>query len=72
MRFVDTERVVPPWPSDRLQAVAYALLEDAFTQTVPEGRIHYHAAGVTVRVADQAPVITTPPDQTNEEATASG
>jgi CRISPR-associated protein Cas1 len=40
-----------PWPSDRLQVIAYAaLLEDAFGQPVPEGRIHYHVANVTVRV----------------------
>src|SRR5580692_10357561 len=33
------------WPSDRLQIIAYAvLLEEAFGQTVPEGRIRYHAA----------------------------
>src|SRR6266849_3856150 len=39
------------WPSDRLQVVAYAvLLEEAFAQTVAEGRIRYHAANVTVRV----------------------
>jgi CRISPR-associated protein Cas1 len=39
------------WPSDRLQVIAYAvLLEEAFGQPVPEGRIRYHAAGVTVRV----------------------
>jgi CRISPR-associated protein Cas1 len=39
------------WPSDRLQVVAYAvLLEDAFGEPVPEGRIRYHAANVTVRV----------------------
>jgi CRISPR-associated protein Cas1 len=43
----------PPdaWPSDRLQLIAYAfLLEDAFGQPIPEGRIRYHAANVTVRV----------------------
>src|ERR1700731_4788816 len=43
----------PPdaWPSDRLQIVAYALLlEEAFGQAIPEGRIRYHAANVTVRV----------------------
>jgi CRISPR-associated protein Cas1 len=40
-----------PWPSDRLQLVAYAvLLEEAFGQAIPEGRIRYHAANVTVRV----------------------
>jgi CRISPR-associated protein Cas1 len=45
------------WPSDRLQVVAYAvLLEETFGQSVSEGRIRYHAANVTVRVAidDQA------------------
>src|SRR5262249_48496029 len=38
------------------QVIAYALLlEDAFGQAVPEGRIRYHAANVTVRVPiDQA------------------
>jgi CRISPR-associated protein Cas1 len=40
-----------PWPSDRLQVVAYAaLLEEAFGQPVPEARVRYHAANVTVRV----------------------
>jgi CRISP-associated protein Cas1 len=40
-----------PWPSDRLQLIAYAvLLEEAFAQSIPEGRIRYHAANVTVRV----------------------
>jgi CRISPR-associated protein Cas1 len=39
------------WPSDRLQVIAYALLlEEAFGQPIPEGRIRYHAANVTVRV----------------------
>jgi CRISPR-associated protein Cas1 len=39
------------WPSDRLQVVAYAvLLEEAFEKPIPEGRIRYHAANVTVRV----------------------
>lgn len=39
------------WPSDRLQIIAYAvLIEEAFGQSVPEGRIRYHAANVTVRV----------------------
>src|SRR5262245_21798686 len=42
---------VVPWPSDRLQLIAYAvLLEEAFGEPIPEGRIRYHAAGVTVRV----------------------
>lgn len=39
------------WPSDRLQLVAYAvLIEEAFGRPVPEGRVRYHAANVTVRV----------------------
>lgn len=39
------------WPSDRLQIIAYAvLLEAAFGQPIPEGRIRYHAANTTVRV----------------------
>ena len=39
------------WPSDRLQVIAYAvLLEEAFGVPIPEGRIRYHAANVTVRV----------------------
>jgi CRISPR-associated protein Cas1 len=39
------------WPSDRLQVIAYAaLLEEAFGQPIPEGRVRYHAANVTVRV----------------------
>jgi CRISPR-associated protein Cas1 len=44
------------WPSDRLQLIAYAvLLEEAFAQPIVEGRIRYHAVGVTVRVpVDQA------------------
>ena len=46
-----TDNVPEPWPSDRLQVIAYALLlEDAFGQPVPEGRIRYHAANVTVKV----------------------
>lgn len=39
------------WPSDRLQVVAYAvLLEEAFAQPIPQGRVRYHASNVTVRV----------------------
>lgn len=39
------------WPSDRLQIIAYALLlEEAFGQTILEGRVRYHASNVTVRV----------------------
>lgn len=40
-----------PWDSDRLQALAYAmLLENHTGQPVNEARIRYHASGVTVRV----------------------
>jgi CRISP-associated protein Cas1 len=39
------------WPSDRLQIIAYTvLLEEAFGQAIPEGRVRYHAANITVRV----------------------
>lgn len=40
------------WPSDRLQVSAYGLLlEEEMGELVAEGRIRYHATGVTVRVA---------------------
>ena len=40
-----------PWPSDRLQLTAYAmLLEEASGEPVAEGRIRYHADNQTVRV----------------------
>lgn len=39
------------WPSDRLQVVAYAaLIESTTGARVTEGRVRYHADGVTVRV----------------------
>ncbi|MGE0826505.1 MAG: type I-MYXAN CRISPR-associated endonuclease Cas1 [Candidatus Binatia bacterium] len=39
------------WPSDRLQACAYALLVEEHTDTpIEEARIRYHADNVTVRV----------------------
>lgn len=39
------------WASDRLQVAAYALLlEEALGTTITEGRVRYHASGVTVRV----------------------
>ena len=39
------------WPSDKLQIAAYSmLLEEATGETVPEGRVRYHAENVTVRV----------------------
>lgn len=40
-----------PWPSDRLQVGAYAmLLEEELGERVSEGRIRYHTENVTVRV----------------------
>ena len=46
---------VEAWPSDRLQIIAYAvLLEEAFGQHIPEGRVRYHAANATARVAIDA------------------
>jgi len=40
-----------PWPSDRVQAVAYAvLLEEEFGEPVPQARIRYHADNVTAFV----------------------
>lgn len=42
---------VLPWPSDRVQAVAYAvLLEEELGEPVPQARIRYHADNVTAFV----------------------
>lgn len=39
------------WATDRVQVGAYALLvEEAYGQRIEEGRVRYHADGVTVRV----------------------
>lgn len=39
------------WPSDRVQALAYAMmLEEAIGKPVPEARVHYHLDNVTVRL----------------------
>ena len=39
------------WPSDRIQAVAYAvLLEEGLAEPIPQARIRYHADGVTAFV----------------------
>lgn len=44
-------KIAHPWPSDRLQVIAYAvLIESATGRTIPEGRVRYHADNVTVRV----------------------
>ena len=45
------------WPSDRIQAIAYAvLLEEEFGEPVPQARVRYHADNVTafVDIDDQA------------------
>ncbi|GIX03574.1 MAG: CRISPR-associated exonuclease Cas4/endonuclease Cas1 fusion [Planctomycetaceae bacterium] len=40
-----------PWPADRIQIIAYAvMLEEAFGQQILEGRIRYHSANLTLRV----------------------
>ena len=45
-------KVAVAWPSDRLQVVAYAVLIESSTgETIPEGRVRYHADNATVRVA---------------------
>ncbi len=47
------------WPSDRLQIVAYTvLLEETIGQAIPEGRVRYHAANITVRVPIDEPART--------------
>lgn len=39
------------WDTDRVQVGAYALLlEEAFGQHIPEGRVRYHADNLTIRV----------------------
>lgn len=48
---------VLPWPSDRIQAIAYAvLLEESLAEPVPQARIRYHAENVTafVQIDDAA------------------
>ncbi len=42
---------VLPWPSDRIQAIAYAvLLEESLGEPVPQARIRYHAENVTALI----------------------
>jgi CRISPR-associated protein Cas1 len=53
-----------PWPSDRLQIIAYAaLLEECTGKPINEGRVRYHANNKTVRV-------TIDPNALNELRTA--
>jgi CRISPR-associated protein Cas1 len=43
--------VAGPWPSDRLQVIAYAaLIESATGKPITEGRVRYHGDNVAVRV----------------------
>jgi CRISPR-associated protein Cas1 len=45
------DKSVQPWPSDRIQAIAYCvLLEDALGEPIPQARIRYHADNVTAFV----------------------
>lgn len=47
----DDKKKPAPWPSDRLQVAAYAmLLEEQCGEAVEEARVRYHQDGVTVRV----------------------
>jgi CRISP-associated protein Cas1 len=47
----DEKKNPQAWPSDRIQAVAYAvLLEEALGEPVPQARVRYHADGVTAFV----------------------
>ncbi len=47
----DDDGRAQPWPSDRIQAVAYAvLLEEGLGEPVPQARVRYHADGVTAFV----------------------
>jgi CRISPR-associated protein Cas1 len=49
--FRDENKHPQAWPSDRIQAVAYAvLLEEALGEAVPQARVRYHADGVTAFV----------------------
>lgn len=48
----DDQNQPQAWPSDRIQAVAYAvLLAEVFGEEIPEARIRYHADHVTAFVA---------------------
>ncbi|MCA9065493.1 MAG: type I-MYXAN CRISPR-associated endonuclease Cas1 [Planctomycetaceae bacterium] len=53
----DADNSPAPWPSDRIQAIAYAvLISETLAEPVPEARIRYHKDNVTARVVvdDQA------------------
>ena len=45
------KKQVLAWPSDRIQAIAYAaLLSEAFSEPVTEARVRYHADNVTAQI----------------------
>ena len=45
-------KVAVAWPSARFQMVAYAVsIESSTGETIPEGRVRYHADNATIRVA---------------------
>src|SRR5204863_1460539 len=45
------EKEIIAWPSDRIQAIAYAvLLEESLGEPVPQARVRYHADNVTAFV----------------------
>ena len=45
------KKQVLAWPSDRIQAIAYAaLLSEVFSEPVTEARVRYHADNVTARI----------------------
>jgi CRISPR-associated protein Cas1 len=49
--FRDENKMPGAWPSDRIQAVAYAvLLEESLGEPVPQARVRYHADSVTAFV----------------------
>lgn len=49
--FRDEKKQPAAWPSDRIQAIAYAvLLEESLGEPVPQARVRYHADGVTAFV----------------------
>lgn len=47
----DADNAAAPWPSDRIQAIAYAvLIEETLGEPVSEARIRYHRDNVTAKV----------------------
>lgn len=47
----EADNSAAPWPSDRIQAIAYAvLISEILNEPVPEARIRYHKDNVTAKV----------------------